>query len=65
MGALLVYDRELTAAEELQTIQYLEGIYLAPVPEPSSMIVFSCFAVAAYGVRRNVIKKKNSVPVPV
>lgn len=53
VGAILVYDRQLTNAERIQTTQYLESKY---VPEPSAYLLIAFGTVgfcAARGRRQN------------
>ena len=54
IGAILVYDRQLTDAEQIQTIQYLKSTYLNVVPEPSTLALLAAGAISlvGYGWRR-------------
>ena len=51
VGAILVYDRQLTNAERIQTTQYLESKY---IPEPSAYLFvgFGCATICASRRRR-------------
>lgn len=51
IGAIIVYDRELTDAERIQTTQYLESKYVGNVPEPSAFFLMVIGVIGAFGFR--------------